>query len=310
MRLQLSSEVEAALRSARPVVALESSVIAQGLPRPQNMESALRCEQAVREGGAVPGTIAVLDGEICVGLSEPQLRRLSTEQGLLKVASRDLAVAVATLRTGGTTVSATCEIAARAGIAVFATGGIGGVHRGAPEDLDVSQDLWALSRFPVAVVCAGAKSVLDLAWTLEALEALAVPVVGLGTSQLPSFYSRESGLPLEHSAADPGMAARIIHARLELGQGGLVIAAPPPSQTALPQAEVEEHLARALAAARAGNIQGKAVTPFLLGELASRTGGRTLTANLALLQNNARLAAAVACALGALRARPSPPPGR
>jgi len=207
--------------------------------------------------------------------------------------------------TGGTTVSATCEVAAAAGIGVFSTGGLGGVHRGFEEMLDVSQDLPALARFPVAVVCAGAKSVLDLPRTLELLEMLGVPVIGVGTTQLPGFYSRTTGLELEHSVRDAKGAASVVEVRRALGQGGLVLALPPPAATALPQAEVEKHLQAALALAKRKKVKGKAVTPFLLAELVRRTKGKSLTANLALLENNARFAAQVAVAM----ARPKPSTG-
>lgn len=297
MSIRLADEVKAALVGGGPVVALESSVTAQGLPRPENLENAMRCEAVVRESGAVPATTAVLDGQLCAGVTDVELRRLAEEQGLMKIASRDFAIAAARRASGGTTVSATCEIAARAGIRVFATGGIGGVHRGVEQHLDISQDLWALSRFPVAVVCAGAKSVLDLPKTLEALEALAVPVIGIGTDEFPSFYSRTSGLELEHVAQNAEDAAAIVRARIELGQGGVLIALPPPAQTALPSNEIERHIADALDAAREQKVIGKAVTPFLLGQLAKRTEGRSLRANLALLENNARFAGQLAVAL-------------
>ncbi|EAU65877.1 indigoidine synthase A family protein [Stigmatella aurantiaca DW4/3-1] len=216
----------------------------------------------------------------------------------MKLGSRDLAVAVAQKASGGTTVSATCELAAAAGIRVFSTGGIGGVHRGASEHMDISQDIGALARYPVAVVCAGAKSVLDLPKTMEALETAGVPVIGVGTGELPSFYSRESGLPLEHRVEDAAMAARIVQARQELGQGGLLFTVPPPEEVALPRTEVELHIASALAEAERQGIRGKAVTPFLLADMAKRTGGKSMKANIALLTNNARFAGELAVALG------------
>jgi pseudouridine-5'-phosphate glycosidase len=297
MQVRLSEEVRAALADGRAVVALESSVIAQGLPRPHNLEAARRCEAAIRRAGAVPATTAVLDGVPVAGLAPAELERLASETGLLKVGSRDLAIAHAHGRTGGTTVSATCELAAAAGIRTFSTGGLGGVHRGVAEHMDVSQDLWALSRFPVAVVCAGAKSVLDLPKTMELLEALAVPVVGVGTGELPSFYSVSSGLPLEHRVESAAEAAAIARARLEtLAQGGLVFALPPPAAAAIPADEVEAWIAEALAAAAAQAVRGKAVTPFLLAHLARASGGRSLAANLALLEHNAAFAGELATA--------------
>jgi pseudouridine-5'-phosphate glycosidase len=301
VKLELGEEVRRARQSGAALVALETSVVAQGLPYPENLRAAEICEAAVREAGAVPAAIAVLDGEIHVGLSGERLRRLAEgKDRMLKLGSRDLPAAVVGKGSGGTTVSATMEIAARAGIRVFATGGIGGVHRGVAEQMDVSQDLWALSRFPVAAVCAGAKSVLDLAKTLEALETVGVPVVGVGTDDFPSFFSRTSGLALEHRVETAEEGARWMRARFdELGQeGGMVFAVPPPEETALEREGVERVLAEALAEAEARGVRGKAVTPFLLGELNRRTGGKTLQANLALLQRNARFAGELAVAYG------------
>lgn len=296
MKLVYSAEVAAARRTLKPLVALETSVLVQGLPYPHNVEAAKRCEAAVRDEGAIPAPTAVIDGQLCVGLDAAQTRLLVTGKNLMKIGSRDLSVAVARKATGGTTVSATCEMAAEAGIFLFATGGIGGVHRG--DQFDISQDLAALARFPVAVVCAGAKSVLDLPRTLELLETLAVPVVGVGTDELPGFYCRETGLELEHRVDDPAEAAEMIRARRDLKQGGLVFALPPPEKTALKQAEVERHVKAALALAKKKKIEGKAVTPFLLSEMVERTKGKTLAANLALLENNARYAAKIAVAFG------------
>lgn len=298
MNLQFSDEVREAIRKRRPLVALETSVVAQGLPYPRNVESANACEKVIRDAGAVPAATAVIDGEICVGLSAGQLERLADGKDLLKLGSRDLAIAVAQKRTGGTTVSATCEIAAASGIKLFATGGIGGIHRNVAADWDVSQDLWALSRFAVAVVCAGAKSVLDLPKTLEALESLGVPVIGVRTSEFPSFYSVSSGLPLEHRVEDAAGAAELVRARTSwLNQGGLILALPPPAEHSMPREEVEQHVEAALAEASRQKISGKAVTPFLLKELSARTAGRSLSANLDLLVNNARFAAEVAAAI-------------
>lgn len=299
MKLELSSEVERAVEKRGPLVALETSVVAQGLPYPQNVQAAEACEAAVREAGAIPAATAVIDGVVHVGLDESQLERLAKGgKELLKLGSRDLAIAVAQKRSGGTTVSATCEIAAAAGIKLFATGGIGGVHRGVAEDWDISQDLWALSRFPVAVVCAGAKSVLDLPKTLESLESLGVPVIGVRTNDFPSFYSVSSGLPLEHRVESASEAAEVVKARVEtLSQGGLVFALPPPAATALPRDEVEAHVQAALEEAKKQQISGKAATPFLLKQLSERTGGKSLQANLQLLVNNARFAGEIAVAL-------------
>lgn len=298
MDLRFSDEVRRARDAGQPLVALETSVVAQGLPYPDNLAAARACEEAVRRVGAIPAAIAVVDGEVCIGLEETAMRRLAEgKERLLKLGSRDLAIAVATRASGGTTVSATCELAAAAGIHVFATGGIGGVHRGATEHWDISQDIAALARFPVAVVCAGAKSVLDLPKTMELLETAGVPVIGVGTDELPSFYSRGSGLKLEHRVDDVDTAARIARARFEtLGQGGLLYTVPPPEETSLPRNEVELHIASTLADADRQGVRGKAVTPFLLSEMAKRTGGKTLKANLALLINNARFAGQLAVA--------------
>lgn len=298
MKLIYSPEVAAARRTLKPMVALETSVLAQGLPYPHNLEAAKRCEAAVREEGAVPAAMAVIDGQLHVGIDEAQTKRLATGRGLMKLGSKDLAIAVARKATGGTTVSATCEMAAAANIHVFATGGLGGVHRGVEEHMDISQDLPAIARWPVAVVCAGAKSVLDLPRTLELLETLGVPVVGVGTHELPGFYSRDTGLEVEHSVEEPSQAAEIIRARRDLHQGGTIFALPPPAKTALKRADVEKHLKAALALAKKKKIEGKAVTPFLLGEMVARTRGKSLTANLALLENNARWAAKLAVSFG------------
>ncbi len=302
--IRISPEVEDALARGLPVVALETSVVAQGLPPPLNLESQADCERVVREGGAVPAPIGVIDGEIWVGLSAEQTRRLAEDPQRRKIASRDLAAAVCARLTGGTTVSATSEVAAARGIRVFATGGIGGVHRASSVRFDISQDLWAISRSPVAIVCAGAKSLLDLPSTLEALEALAVPVVGVGTGEFPSFYSRSSGLALEHRVEDAAGAAQMMQARFDrLRQGGIVFALPLPEQDALPAAEVDRHIEAALRLASEREIHGKELTPFLLAEVARRSGGKSLAANRALLVHNARFAAELAVADAQLRSR-------
>jgi pseudouridine-5'-phosphate glycosidase len=246
----------------------------------------------------LPEIASVIDGVLHVGLDEAQTRALASGKNLMKIGSRDLAIAVARKATGGTTVSATCEMAASAGIHVFATGGLGGVHRGVEDHMDISQDLPSIARWPVAVVCAGAKSVLDLPRTLEVLETLGVPVVGVGTHELPGFYSRETGLTLEHAVETATEAADMIRARRDLHQGGMVFTLPPPAKTSLKRAEIEKHLKAALALAKKKKIEGKAVTPFLLKEMVARTRGKTLAANLALLENNARYAAKIAVAFG------------
>lgn len=296
MDLRPSAEVREALSAGRPLVALETSVVAHGLPPPHNLESWERCERAVRAAGAVPATIGVLEGQVRVGMVAQEVERLANPSAhALKVGSAEWSIAAAQGRSAGTTVSATCEIAARVGIQVMATGGIGGVHRG--DGSDVSQDLWALSRFPLAVVCAGAKAVLDLPRTLEALESLAVPVIGVGTQELPAFYCASSGLKLAYRVESPEQAAQLARARLEQKTGAIVFALPPPAGVAMGREEVEGHLASALEAARAQGVTGKAATPFLLDALATATGGRALRANLALLESNAGFAAALAAQL-------------
>ena len=295
MRLHVAAEVASALASRRPVVALESTVIAHGLPRPTNLETARALESEVRSGGATPATIALAGGAAVVGADDALLVRLANEDAA-KVSLRDLAPVLARHGLGATTVAATVEIAARAGIAILATGGIGGVHRGAERSFDESADLEAIARHPVCVVCAGAKLVLDLALTLERLETLGVPVIGYGTDELPAFYVRSSGLRLAHRADGALAAARV--AREQLARGaGLVIAVPLPAEDALERDAAEAEIARAIAAAEREGVRGAALTPFLLGRLGEATSGRSLRANVALLRQNARVAAQIALAL-------------
>ncbi len=296
MRLAVHPEVAAALAARRPVVALESTVIAHGLPRPMNLETAIQLEQEVRESGATPATIAIADGAAVVGADAALLARLANDRDVAKVSLRDLAPLLARRSIGATTVAATVEVAARAGIGVMATGGIGGVHRGAERTFDESADLDAIARNAVCVVCAGAKLVLDLALTLERLETLGVPVVGYGTDELPAFYVRSSGLPLPYRADDALAAARI--AREQLARGaGMVVAVPIAAAEALDRESAEAEIARAIAAAEAGGVRGAALTPFLLGALGEATGGKTLRSNVSLLRQNARVAAQIALAL-------------
>jgi pseudouridine-5'-phosphate glycosidase len=297
LRVKLNDEVEAALRNGRPVVALESTLIAHGLPRPLNLETARLAEDAVRKEGAVPATIAVLRGVPTVGLSGSELEELALTEGVLKASSRDLALATAQKRTAATTVAATMRLAHRAGIRIFATGGIGGVHRGAADTWDVSADLAELARTPVAVVCAGAKSILDLPRTLEVLETIAVPVLGYGTNEFPAFYVASSGLPLTARIDSPGEAASLLKDHWSLGGAALVLAQPLDAATALTPDEFDRALAEAERQAAARVVRGAALTPFLLARLAELTGGRTLRANQALVIANARLAAQVARAL-------------
>jgi len=299
--LFIREDVAAALRAGRPVVALESTVIAHGLPRPQNLETAHKMEAAVREEGAVPATIAIIEGRLVAGLSSEQLTTFAATEGIAKVSRADLAAVLAARQTGATTVAATMLIAARAGIRVFATGGIGGVHRGAELSFDISADLPELARTPVAVICAGAKAILDLPRTLEMLETLGVPVVGYRTNKFPAFYVEDSGLALQSRVDAPGEAAQLMQIHWELGlPSGIVFCNPPPSANALRKQEVDAWIARALESAAAAGIRGKAVTPYLLDYLAKASQGRTLETNIALLVHNARVAAQIAKAYSTL----------
>jgi pseudouridine-5'-phosphate glycosidase len=298
--LRLSDEVRAAMGNGRPVVALESTVIAHGLPYPQNVEAALAMEAVIRAEEAVPATIALLDGWISVGLSAAQIERLGhgVQGEALKASRRDLAVALAQRRSAATTVSGTLACATLAGIRVFATGGIGGVHRGAPESFDVSADLQELARAPIITVCAGIKAILDLSLTLEYLETQGVPVIGFQTDELPAFYSRASGLFVPHRAETAEQVAAIATAQWQSGLGGgLLVTCPIPEPNALPAGVVEGAIATALGEAERRRIRGSAVTPFVLRRLAELTNGQTLVANRALLVNNALWAARFAGAL-------------
>jgi pseudouridine-5'-phosphate glycosidase len=293
MRLAVSREVQDALASRTPVVALESTVIAHGLPRPTNLETARGCEASVRDVDAVPATIAIADGHGVVGANDALLQRLANDDGVAKVSLRDLAPLLASGRLGATTVAATVAIAAEARIEVMATGGIGGVHRGAERTFDVSADLGAIARAPVCVVCAGAKLVLDLPRTLEVLETLGVPVLGFGTDELPAFYVRSSGLRLAHRADSASDAAAVVRAQLDRG-AGIVVAVPPPDATALDRVDAEREVERATRRADAEGITGAALTPYLLRALGELTEGRALEANVALLRRNASVAALIA----------------
>ncbi|MBA2645198.1 MAG: pseudouridine-5'-phosphate glycosidase [Pyrinomonadaceae bacterium] len=293
----ISTEVEAALAGGRAVVALESTVIAHGLPRPLNLDMAHRLEQLVRKCGAVPATIAVLDGKLIVGLDDAQIERIADEgREVHKLSRRDLSVAVARGWDGATTVATTMWIANRVGIAVFATGGIGGVHRGTLAD--VSADLPELARTPMTVVCSGAKSVLDLAATREWLETYGVTVVGYGCSEMPAFYTRRSGLPIDVRADSAHEVAMLARARNELGlEGAILVTVPVPIEVEVAGDVIESALDEALDEAERLKIGGRDVTPFLLARMSERTGGATLAANVALLENNARVAAEIARAL-------------
>jgi pseudouridine-5'-phosphate glycosidase len=294
MSLEVRPPIAAALQAGQPIVALESTLIAHGLPWPTNVETAYAAAAAVRSEGAVPATIAVLNGQPTIGLTEAEIRALAQAPGVLKASRRDLGLAIAQGRTAATTVAATMTLAHRAGLCTFATGGIGGAHR---ETWDLSADLIELARIPVAVVCAGAKSILDLPRTLELLETLSVPVLGYGTDTFPAFYMQSSGEPVSGRIDTPSEAASVLRAHWDLGGGGVVLAQPVPGDVALDADELNVALAEAERQATARGVRGKELTPFLLARLAELTGGKTLRANQALIVANARLAAQVAVAL-------------
>jgi pseudouridine-5'-phosphate glycosidase len=282
------------------VVALESTLISHGLPPPRNVEAARRAEAAVRGRGAVPATVAIRDGRILVGLASDELEALALATGPSKVSTRDLAAALGRPGWGGTTVSATMIVAQRAGIRVFATGGIGGVHRGGELSLDVSADLAELARTPVAVVCAGPKSILDVGRTLEVLESSGVPVVGWGTDEVAGFLSRSSGWPASARVDDAAAAAGLLARHWALGLCGLLFCVPLPEHVALPRAAAESAIEAALREAEAAGIHGPATTPFVLARVAELTQGRSVAANLALIERNAGVAAEIAVALAEL----------
>jgi pseudouridylate synthase len=289
--IKLSDEVQMALEAQHPVVALESTVIAHGLPYPANIEVAQAMEATIRNEGAVPATIGIRAGKIVIGLSKDEIERLGTAQHVLKVSRRDLAVALATGQLGATTVAGTMLCASMAGIRFFATGGIGGVHRGAETSMDISADLTELSRTPVLVACAGAKSILDLDLTLEYLETQGVPVIGWQTDEFPAFYVRSSGRRLTHRADDVLTIASIARAQWECHLHGLVVGCPIPEEYAMEPGPLEAATEEALRLARAEGIRGAATTPFLLAHVARATAGESVEANKALLLNNAKLAA-------------------
>ncbi len=297
--LSISDEVATALAEGRAVVALESSLVAQGLPAPHNLETARDAERAVRAAGAAPATTAVDAGRLVLGAADELLARLADpERRPGKAGSRDLGPILSSGGLAATTVSAAMRVAWLGGVRIMATGGIGGVHRGAATSHDVSSDIDELAATPVAVVCSGAKSILDLPATLELLETRRVPVVGYRTDELPSFYASASGLRLEHRVESAEAAARAVAAHLDLpGAGGILLVQPPPSEVALAAGEVEAWIAEALAAARASGVRGGAVTPFVLDHVARASGGRALRANIGLIVNNARTAALVAVEL-------------
>ena len=297
--LDIAPEVSAALAEGRPVVALESTIISHGMPCPQNVETALAVENIIRAEGAVPATIAIIGGRLKAGLSPAEIEHLGKSgQAVPKASRRDLPVLVARGSDGATTVTTTMMIAAMAGISVFATGGIGGVHRGAETSMDVSADLEELAQTPVMVICAGAKSILDLGLTLEYLETKGVPVLGYGTEELPAFYTRRSGFSVDYRVDTPEELAAIAKAQRALGyRGGLLVTNPIPEEYSMDKAVIDAAISQALAEAQEQGVHGKAVTPFLLAKVKELTGGESLDSNIQLVFNNARLAARVAAAM-------------
>ncbi|QGZ41374.1 pseudouridine-5'-phosphate glycosidase [Pseudoduganella flava] len=296
--LAFSPEVTAARAAGKAIVALESTIISHGMPYPQNVQTAREVEQIIRDGGAVPATIALIGGKICVGLTDEQLELLGKSPDAMKVSRRDMAYALSQKKLGATTVAATMICAQLAGISVFVTGGIGGVHRGAETSFDISADLQELAQTNVAVVCAGVKSILDIGLTLEYLETQGVPVVSVGQQGFPAFFTRESGFNADFRLDTPAEQAAFVKTKWELGlRGGVVVAAPVPEQEAMPKEEIDGITLQALQEAEENGVTGKKVTPFLLARIKTLTGGRSLATNIALVKNNARVGAALAQAL-------------
>ena len=291
-------EVREALKDGRPVVALESTLISHGFPYPENLKVAGEMEEIIRGCGVMPVTIAIIKGKIKVGLTRNEMEFMATSEDILKASRRDLAVIIAKGLNGATTVAATMIVAERVGIKVFATGGIGGVHRGAEKTFDISADLQELARTPVAVVCSGAKSILDLPLTKEYLETMGVPVIGFGSEELPAFYCRESGMKVDYVVNNEVEAAKIIRAMQDLGLGGgIIIANPIPEEYALSMEYMNEMIEEAIGSAEKEGIKGKKLTPYLLNKIKELTGGKSLKANIELVKNNARVAAKIACEL-------------
>ena len=296
--LLLSPEVAAARNAGLPVVALESTIISHGMPYPQNVQTAREVEQIIRDAGAVPATIAIIDGKICVGLNDEQLERLGTAQDAIKVSRRDLAYVLSQKLLGATTVAATMICAELAGIEVFVTGGIGGVHRGAETSFDISADLQELANTNVAVVCAGVKSILDIGLTLEYLETHGVPVVSVGQPGFPAFFTRESGFKADFQLDTPEAQASFIRTKWQLGlDGGVVVSNPVPAASAMPKEEIDRITGQALKEAEQQGVTGKLVTPFLLARIKELTEGRSLATNIALVKHNALVGARLAVAL-------------
>ena len=297
--LDVSPEVQAALAAGKPIVALESTIISHGMPYPKNVETALLVEQTIRDNGAVPATIAVIGGRLKAGLTHEEIEYLGkTGRGVAKASRRDLPALIARKADGATTVATTMIIANLAGIKIFATGGIGGVHRGAEVTMDISADLEELAQTPVMVVCAGAKSILDLGLTLEYLETKGVPVIGYGTEELPAFYTRQSGFGVDYRVDSPEELAAMFRAQRDLDyKGGMLVTNPIPEQYSMDKAVIDAAIDRALKEAEAAGVKGKEVTPFLLAKVVELTGGDSLESNIQLVLNNARLAARTAAEL-------------
>ena len=302
MNVRVSPEVEAALREKRPVIALESTIISHGMPYPQNVETAYRVEQIVREHGAVPATVGIVDGVGVVGLSKEEIEEMGKRgQTIPKVSRRDLPVVMAEKSWGATTVATTMILAAKAGVEFFVTGGIGGVHRGAQETFDISADLEELGRTNVTVICAGAKAILDLKLTLEVLETKGVPVLGYQTEELPAFYTRSSGLKVEYAIKDAEDAARIVKAKRDLGlDGGILITNPIPEEYSMDPSVINKAIDEAIAEMDEKGIHGKECTPFLLAKIADITGGNSLDSNIRLVFNNAAVGSEIAKAYAKL----------
>ena len=299
--LDIQPEVKAAIEAGAPVVALESTILSHGMPYPENLGFAAEIEKIIREKGAVPATMAIINGRMKVGLSASELELMCKGDGVQKVSRRDLPILLATGGTGATTVATTMILASLAGIKVFATGGIGGVHRGAETTMDISADLQELAHTPVAVVCAGAKMILDIGLTLEYLETMGVPVLGYGTDQFPSFYCRSSGFGVDYNVPDAAGAAKSMKTKWDLGlQGGLLIGNPVPEEYAMDFDEMSAVVDKALASAKADGIHGKDTTPYLLAHIVDFTGGRSLATNIQLAYNNACVAADIAVELAKL----------
>jgi pseudouridine-5'-phosphate glycosidase len=297
--LSISPEVQEALREGKPVVALESTIISHGMPYPQNVETAMRVEQTIRDNGAVPATIAIIGGKLKAGCTPEEIEYLGHKgQAVTKASRRDLPVLIARGADGATTVTTTMIIAAMAGIRVFATGGIGGVHRGAETTMDISADLEELAQTPVMVICAGAKSILDLGLTLEYLETKGVPVIGYGTEELPAFYTRQSGFKVDYRIDTPQELAAAFRAKLDMGlQGGMLVTNPIPEEYSMPPEIINRAIDEAIKEANQLGIRGKQTTPFLLAKVKELTSGDSLASNIQLVLNNARLAALTAAEL-------------